>query len=255
MSAYDRFAPYYDAVYGDALDYDGDVRWLQQAFDRFGAGGAVSRVLDLGAGTGNHALRLVQAGFDVDGVDLSPGLLDIARQKAPQARFHIGGMSRDLPAGRWDAAICMFGAWCYLTDDEDARRLLRLLRDRLPPGGLFVFEFWTPYGWRPTPRWGSSTMPDARRIVRVADPAPGLPEDDVYRFRFEHFVLRGDALEERFEEDHALRLRTPFQTRRLLASEGFEVAAFTAGAVEGKSFDAPAPEAFRAMAIARRLPG
>lgn len=249
--SYDRLAPYYDAVYGDRVDYAGDARWLQEAFARFGAV-PVRRVLDLGAGTGGHAAELVEAGLDVDGVDLSPALVEVARRKAPRARFHAGDMSRDLPRGSWDAAVSMFGAFCYLTSDDDVARMLALLRDRLPAGGVFAFELWSPYGWRPHLRWNDAALPDGGRLVMLHRSDFDVLRDDVYRFTVEHLVLREDALEERFVQEHALRLRTPAATARLLAENGWEAVHFSAAPLAGKTFEPPGPEEFRVMCVARR---
>jgi len=65
-------------------------------------------------------------------------------------------------------------------------------------------------------------------------------------------VMRGERLEDHFVETHALRMRTPFATQRLVEAHGFEIALFTNGERDGKSLDAPRPDALRVMAVARR---
>jgi SAM-dependent methyltransferase len=248
-TSYDRFAPYYDAFYEPVVDYDGDVAYLAAVFAAH-ARAPVRRVLDLGCGTGSHAKRLVARGFDVVGVDASEPLLRIARRKAPGARFVRGDFTKSLPRGTFDAAVCLFGSWCYATTDAAAGRLLDKLSARLPRGGLFVFEFWSPYGWRPSQAWSETELGDGRRLLRLTRQLLPL-RGDVYRFTFEHLVLKGDRLVDRFVEPHALRLRTPAQTEALLRAHGFEVAAFTGGEREGKSLDAPRPDAMRVMAVAK----
>lgn len=244
---YERFAPYYDAVYGQIVDYAGDIEWLDEAWGRHSKV-PVRRVLDLGCGTGEHARRIMASGgAEVVGVDLSPGLVDLARAKVPGARFHVADMSRELPEGPFDAAISMFGAFCYLPTDADVARMLALLRDRLVPGATFAFETWSPYGWRPEPRWENFDLPDGRRLLRFRDPSFEIA-DDVFHFSMEHLVMRGDDLEEQFVEEHALRLRTPFATKELIEAHGFEAAAVTTP----RSFEPPAPDAFRVMFLARR---
>lgn len=254
MDAYGRFAPYYDAVYGERVDYAGDVAFLREAFDRH-ARVPVRRLLDLGAGTGNHAIPLARAGYDVTALDLSEPLVDILRSKAlaagVQVRANVGDMARDVPAGAYDAAVCMFGAWCYLHSDEESGALLDQLRDRLPSGGVFVFEFWSPLGWAPSVRVEEYALKGGRRLIRLTKPDYDL-ERDVYVFTTEHLVMREDECTDHFVERHGLRLRTPMQTRGLLRAHGFEVAAFTPGAPQGKNFGVPAINEFRVMCIARK---
>lgn len=253
---YGRSAGYYDAFYSERVDYESDVKYLQQVFARY-ALRKPRRILDLGAGTCTHAVLLAKAGLQVDAVDVSEPLLAIAQAKvadeklSKRVRLHAMDMTKKLPEGEFDAAISMFGAWCYLRRDEDASKTLSMLTHRLPEGGLLVFEFWSPLGWNPERRWEETDLSDGTRVVRLTRPSLDL-QDDVYEFELEHIAVKDGRLAENFSEVHRLRLRTPFQTKALLARNGFEVLAFTKGEREGKSMDAPSPNEFRVMCIARR---
>lgn len=268
---YGRSADYYDAIYAERVDYEGDTKFLLECFKRFGkadaqrgadgrartSSGKPKRVLDVGAGTGGHALRLAKAGVKVDAVDISQPLLDVLARKAKakgledKVKLHHMDMTRELPPGKFDAAFSMFGAWCYARTDEESSRLLSMLSMRLPKDGLFVFEFWSPLGWQPTNRWDEADLPDGTRVVRLIRPNLEL-KDDVYEIEFEHLVLKEGKVVEDFSEVHGLRLRTPFQTRALLQRNGFDVAAFTPGSPVGKGFGKPGTNEFRVMAIAVR---
>jgi SAM-dependent methyltransferase len=253
---YGKSAGYYDAFYSERVDYDGDVKYLEAVFKEH-AVGKPKRLLDLGAGTCEHAVRLARAGFQVDAVDVSEPLLELAQAKIDDAklekkvRLHQMDMTRKLPEGKFDVAISMFGAWCYLRTDEDASKTLSMLRERLPKGGLLVFEFWSPLGWDPQMSWTETDLSDGTRVVRLSRPSLEL-KDDVYEFELEHIAVRDGRLVENFSEVHRLRLRTPYATGALLSRNGFEVLAFTKGEHEGKSMDAPGPREFRVMCVARR---
>ncbi len=253
---YGRSAGYYDAIYSERVDYDGDVEYLAKVFKTY-AMGKPKRILDLGAGTCTHAVLLAKSGMQVDAVDVSEALLDVAEAKvkgegvAKKVHLHRMDMTKKLPEGEFDAAISMFGAWCYLRTDEEASRMLSMLSRRLPIGGLFVFEFWSPLGWNPQNRWDEADLSDGSRVLRLTRPNLEL-KDDVYEFEMEHVVVKDGQLLADFSEVHGLRLRTPFQTRALLQRNGFEVVAMTKGAREGKSFEPPGPNEFRVMAIAKR---
>src|SRR3989449_8365546 len=144
QSTYGRFARYYDIIYHNLVNYEGDVDFIEAVFRRYRVNPRT--ILDLGCGTGNHDLPLARRGFSVTGLDLSRPQLAIARRKAREAGLRIRlvrGDMRSFDLGTsFDAAICMFGAFGYLLKTTDAVRCLRSVRRHLPPDGLFAFEFW-----------------------------------------------------------------------------------------------------------------
>lgn len=102
-------------------------------------------VLDLGCGTGNVALRLARHGFDVTGVDLSPEMLDVARQKTPS-----GGALRWIEASAIElvdhfqpesfdtiTSVLLFSELSEAEQTETLRQCHRILR---PSGQLIVAD-------------------------------------------------------------------------------------------------------------------
>lgn len=67
------------------------------------------RVLDVACGAGHTAAAATDAGAEATGMDLSPAMVRIARQRFPATRFVEGDM-RSPPAGPWDAILCRLGA-------------------------------------------------------------------------------------------------------------------------------------------------
>ena len=105
------------------------------------------RVVELGCGTGISSEILCDAGCDVVGIDISPAMLAIARERAPQARFVEASLwVAELPPC---AAVTAFGEVVNYAADAHAgaARLPELCErvfDALEPGGLFLFDFATP---------------------------------------------------------------------------------------------------------------
>ena len=103
------------------------------------AGGAV---LDVGCGTGQHAVALAAAGFDVTAVDYSSAMLDRARTHASERGVdvafqsldvnEVGGFGRDA----FDGVLCV----SVLQVLDDPGRFIGAVHAALRPGGLLLIE-------------------------------------------------------------------------------------------------------------------
>ncbi|MFF4246918.1 class I SAM-dependent methyltransferase [Streptomyces sp. NPDC001822] len=101
---------------------------------------APGRALDLGCGPGRNALFLASRGFDVDAVDLSPGAVSWARERAGEAgadvRFHCGdAFAEGAPAGPYDL-IHDSGCFHHLPPHRRVSYLAFLERSLAPGGHL-----------------------------------------------------------------------------------------------------------------------
>lgn len=63
------------------------------------------RILDLGCGTGDLSAQLAQAGANVTGIDFSPGMIAVARQKYPQIAFFVADAHSYQSAETYDAVF------------------------------------------------------------------------------------------------------------------------------------------------------
>jgi SAM-dependent methyltransferase len=106
---------------------------------------APGRALELGCGPGRNALHLASSGFDVDAVDLSPGALAWARERAEGAgvrdiRFHLGDAFALTAAGAPLAGPydLIYDSGCFHHLPPHRRiSYLALLERCLAPGGHF----------------------------------------------------------------------------------------------------------------------
>ena len=111
--------------------------------DRELAGDRSKRILDIGCGTGRHAIELVRRGYNVTGFDLSEGQLRLAREKAAAAGVTVDFQRRDATQPHFreefDAGI-MFceGAFPLMETDEKNHAILVHACAALRPGGKLM---------------------------------------------------------------------------------------------------------------------
>ena len=140
MSAYDAIARVYDPWSVSVVE---DVPFYLAEAERSGG-----RVLELGVGTGRIAVPVAAAGLDVVGVDLSAGMLEVARERAELAGVELDlrqGDMRDPPVeGAFPLVLIPFRSLLHMETDVDRRAVLRAVARHLAPGGRFVFDVFAP---------------------------------------------------------------------------------------------------------------
>jgi len=114
------------------------------------AKGCVGPVVELAVGSGRIAVPLAQAGHRVIGVDLSEGMLGVARALAEEngvaglVDLRVGDL-REPPVDELvELVICPFRSLLHMQDEKEKLRALRAARDLLAPGGRFVFDVFAP---------------------------------------------------------------------------------------------------------------
>jgi ubiquinone/menaquinone biosynthesis C-methylase UbiE len=131
----------YDAIYRAFKDYAAEATAISTLVRA--AHPSARTILDVGCGTGEHALHLRKShGFAVDGLDRDPGLLAVAREKMPDARFFESDMAMFDVGHRYDSVMCLFSSIGYLQTLERVTAALRCFRRHLAEDGVIVVEPW-----------------------------------------------------------------------------------------------------------------
>lgn len=206
-----RLAGVYDAIMED-VEYDDWVAFvLRQAIVRGFVGG---RLLDLGCGTGNATVPAVERGIEVDGLDASPEMLEVARAKLPHTAFHVGDVRDFELPHRYALIYSVFDALNNLLTDDAFVAMARQVRRHLEPGGWFVFDANTRVGlerlWEDDRAEGWAGEVYYRWLHRY-DPDTDLATVEAYC----------DGPDGAFTEVHQERPYDPDDLRRLLHDAGF----------------------------------
>ncbi|MGW4368339.1 class I SAM-dependent methyltransferase [Nocardia takedensis] len=233
----DNFLTDNPALYERAFPDTGrrNARFVHDLVARFGDGPART-LLDVGAGTGRDAARLVELGYRVRAVDISAEMVAYAREHHPGPVFEIGDMRTVRSPEPVDVVTCLGSTLLHLHDSAEIVTALTAFAHCLRPGGLVVLEMrsgaflLTERGRRElldveTVReidWAGTTY-TARTRLRL-----DLPEQLLRRER----VWTRPGWTEEVRQHTAWRLLFPRELRHLLALSGLRTVAL---------FDAPGP--------------
>jgi len=107
------------------------------------SGTTIRRVMDVGCGAGPLTAALINAGFDVTGIDTSAELLKLARASAPTAHF-VHASAYEVQIQGYDAVVALGEPLTYHAHDTDADSLLngffQRVAEGLPTGGMLIFD-------------------------------------------------------------------------------------------------------------------
>ena len=196
-------ARYYDDIY-KTKDYAAEAAEVAHVIHTHDP--SARSILDCGCGTGEHARRLHEGyGFDVDGVDLNQGLIDIASRKNPHGTFAQGDMSNFQLGRRYDTVICLFGSIGYLLTIDRVAAALACFRDHVRDGGMILVEPWfEPGQMTPGRVYMHSAETSEVKICRVSQ---STIHQRISRLHFEYLIGDGDGIHH-LVEDHELGLFT-----------------------------------------------
>jgi SAM-dependent methyltransferase len=201
--AYTESASTYDLLYvGTGLkDYATEADEVDHLIRSRNPGAAT--LLDVGCGTGQH-LACLRGRYAVEGVDVSPEMLAVARARLPDVPLHVSDMRR-LDLGReFDAVTCLFSSIGYATDDAELHQTVAGLARHLAPGGVLIIDGWIrPDAWQDRHRPAVEQADDGETlVVRVGR---SWREGNLTTLEMHHLVCTEGGIRH-FSERHLLAL-------------------------------------------------
>jgi SAM-dependent methyltransferase len=139
-ATYDLLAPHYDAVVGDGEAEAAFVHGLIGQRRAEAHRGGAATLLDVACGTGGIAAPLA-AGYQVSGLDISSGMLAVARSKLPAGTpLYLADMTCFRLDARFDAVVCAYQGVNHLLGFPAWESFFRCVHEHLNVGGVFVFD-------------------------------------------------------------------------------------------------------------------
>jgi ubiquinone/menaquinone biosynthesis C-methylase UbiE len=222
MSIYERFAHFY--AKGPYLQYsERMVELLPSMLARFDA--RPQTVLDIACGEGTFAVAMAKKGLQVTGVDQSPQMLQLARQRAERENVEVEFLRQDMRSlsfeERFDLVTCWFDSLNYLLELEDLTKTFAGVHRALKKAGLFIFDMNTIYGlaidWQ---RHHCYVQQDTPELFEIHFPSYDL-EKNTAIMKITGFVKEGAGWS-RMDEVHKERGYTLEDIRQCLKEVDFQ---------------------------------
>lgn len=210
---------------------------------------AGSPVLEIGCGTGRVLIPSARAGIDVVGLDASPRMLAVCRERLQQENVAVQSrvelVQADMRAfelGRqFTLATLPFRPFQHLITVEEQRSCLMSIRRHLIEGGRLVLDLFNPslealasrqegqeFGDEP-----EFSTPDGRRVVRRHRTVAHDRFNQVSHVELIYYVTHPDGREERLVHAFPMRYLFRFEVEHLLVRCGFDVEQLYAGFDKG----------------------
>src|SRR5918997_320026 len=135
---YTQSAQFYDAIY-HFKDYTAACKQLATLLQAHAP--TAKTLLDVACGTGKH-LEYLREYYHVEGLDLNPDMLEIARQRCPGVSFHRADMTDFHLDHDFDVVTCLFSSVAYVRTLENLEQAVANMARHLRPGGMLIVEPW-----------------------------------------------------------------------------------------------------------------
>jgi SAM-dependent methyltransferase len=201
---FSKSAAFYDALYS-FKDYKAEADFLTTLL-RVRLGEGRLTVLDVACGTGAHIWQMREK-FDFEGIDLDPGLLQIARERNRGVPFHLLDMAEFGLGKQFDAVLCLFSAIGYAKTLPRLQSTIQCFADHVRPGGLIVVEPWfTPDAWKPGTLHALHIDEPDLKLTRMSK-SPAIGPGDIVAMEM-HYLVGAPAGVEHFMEVHEMGMFT-----------------------------------------------
>jgi SAM-dependent methyltransferase len=202
------------------------------------------QVLEVACGSGRVLVALARAGCRITGVDVSPHMLALAREKLSSAGPDVAARARLVQAdmrsfelgGLFDMAFIAVKSFSYLVSREDQQRALDNIATHLRPGGLFALDLMNP-----SPSWLLQPPGSLRQDLAQFVPGSGVTvvrtetavstdlAAQVRVIRSAYEVVESDGSIHKYFVEWPYRYIYRFEAEHLLERAGFQIEAVYGG--------------------------
>ena len=221
METYTNFAEVYD-LFMDNIPYKDWSSYVVDLLTDYGVKEGL--VLDLGCGTGSLTELLVDAGYDMIGVDNSEDMLQIAMDKRAESGKDILYLLQDMRSfelyGTVRGVISICDCMNYIIEYKDLVEVFRLVNNYLDPGGVFIFDLNTIYKYDTV--LGESTIAEDREACSFIWENFYDKKNRLNEYDLSLFIQEKDNLYRKYSENHYQKAYTINEIMSAIKESGME---------------------------------
>ena len=133
------YSKYYNLVYKNK-NYKSEVNYISRILKSEKK--YIKNILELGSGTGAHAMYLLKKGFNLTCVEKSKDMIFNFKTKSKKIDIINSDLKKIRLKKKFDAVISMFHVINYMTKNKDLELFFRVASLHLNKGGLLLFDTW-----------------------------------------------------------------------------------------------------------------
>jgi SAM-dependent methyltransferase len=196
-------------------------------------------VLEVGSGTGRVLIPTAQAGIEITGLDLSPNMLAVCRERLKaepqevQSRVRLveADMRRFELAQTFQLVTLPFRPFQHLTTVEEQLDCLGCIHKHLGEGGKLILDIFNPkleslvdtnFG-KEMAEEPEFSLPDGRKVIRRHSVVSRDVANQVNQIELIYYVTHPDGRQERLVQAFPMRYLFRFEAEHLLTRAGFVV--------------------------------
>ena len=250
MMNFNLYSKYYDLFYSDKeylIETEYVIKRLKESSNI-----QLDVLLELGGGSGNHAIHFSSFFKEIYGVELSQSMVEIAQNRnVPNYNVVQGDITNiHFPDKHFDCAVSLFHVISYLNTNEQILNCFRSINKQLKQNGIFIFDVWfTPavYSLKSETRI-KKIQNNEISVTRIAQSTIDY-KSSIVNVNYSIFVEEMHTKEfSKFEETHSMRHFTFNEIQLIANSTGFEIVK-TEEFLTGKS---PSNETWGCMFVIRK---
>lgn len=226
MEVFQDYAYYYNSFYKDK-DYSAEAKTIDFLLKKHNP--QIKNIINFGCGTGKHDIELVKLGYHCKGVDMSPLMIDIAKENTILSKSNIEFEAADIrcyeTSDKYDAVISLFHVVSYQNSNQDVLNTFHSARKMLHSGGYFLFDVWYGPGVlsdKPCVRVKEIENKD-NRLIRIAKPVMH-DKENIVDVNYEVLIINKEtSITHVINEIHSMRYFFKPELEMLLAESGFRL--------------------------------
>lgn len=134
---YAQMAKFYDELYS-GKDYKKEIDFLEKFLPE-----DVKSIFDAGCGTGTHCKRLQEHGYNINGIDISNEMVELANRKCG-SYFEVGNLLHYSTTKRYGAIISMFAVFNHLKSYSQFKKGVINLLNLTNDNGIIIIDLHNP---------------------------------------------------------------------------------------------------------------